>query len=75
MLCVLPPLIDAVTPWMDRLASMLKKRTLSPQKLDEVKLKANVLSAFKAVEEKAEEIVEEVEEKVEEVVGRATAEL
>lgn len=54
---------------------MLKKRTISSQKLDEVKIKANILSAFKVVEEKAEELVEEASEKLEEVVGRASAEL
>ncbi|PSS37491.1 hypothetical protein PHLCEN_2v698 [Hermanssonia centrifuga] len=54
---------------------MLKKRSLSPAKLDEVKIKANILSSFKAVEEKAEEAVEELKEKVEEVIGRASAEL
>lgn len=59
----------------NRLASILKKRNISPQKLDEVKVKANILSSFKAVEEKVEEVVEEVKEKVEEVVGRASAEL
>lgn len=58
-----------------RLASILKKRSLSPQKLDEVKIKANILSAFKIVEEKAEAIVEQASEKLEEAIGRATAEL
>ena len=46
-----------------------------PEKLDEVKIKANILSSFKALEEKAEEVVEEVKEKVEETVGRASDEL
>jgi protein disulfide-isomerase A6 len=54
-----------------RLSSILKKRGMSPQKLDEVKIKANILSSFKAVEEKADEAVE----KLEEIVGRASAEL
>lgn len=58
-----------------RLASILKKRNVSPQKLDEVKIKANILSSFKAVEEKAEQVVEQAAEKLEEAVGRATAEL
>lgn len=61
--------------WHDSLASILKKRTISPQKLDEVKIKANILSTFKAVEEKAEEIVAEAAEKLEEGIGRASAEL
>ncbi|KAI0947637.1 hypothetical protein AcW1_009346 [Taiwanofungus camphoratus] len=43
-----------------RLAALLRKRTLAPQKLDEMKIKANVLSAFRNVEE---------------TVGRITAEL
>ncbi|KAH8082811.1 protein disulfide isomerase [Cristinia sonorae] len=47
-----------------RLASILSKRTLSSAKLDEIKIKANILSAFRAVEAK-----------VEEVIGRETAEL
>ena len=54
-----------------RLGSILSKRTLAPAKLDEVKIKANILSAFKAVEEK----IEEVKEEAEEVIGRAAAEL
>jgi len=47
-----------------RLASILKKRTLNAQKLDEIKIKANILDAFKGVEEK-----------VKEVLGRNAAEL
>jgi len=35
----------------------MKKRTLSPAKLDEIKIKANVLSAF-VPEEEAEEMIE-----------------
>ena len=49
------------------MTSILKKRTLSAQKLDEIKIKANVLSAFKHVEE----VVEEVKEKVEETISHA----
>ena len=41
---------------LNSLQSILKKRTLSPQKLDEVKIKANILSTFKTVEEKIEEV-------------------
>ncbi|KAH7907705.1 protein disulfide isomerase [Hygrophoropsis aurantiaca] len=52
-----------------RLASILAKRTLSAEKLDELKMKANVLRAF--VEEK----LEEVKEGAESVLGRATGEL
>lgn len=58
-----------------RLTSILKKRTLSPQKLDEVKIKANILSTFKVVEEKAEEIAAEASEKLEEAIGRDSADL
>ena len=57
------------------LQSILKKRNVSPQKLDEVKIKANILATFKAVEEKAEETVEKLQEKVDEALGRDTAEL
>ncbi|KAG1905485.1 protein disulfide isomerase [Suillus fuscotomentosus] len=52
-----------------RLASILTKRTMSPAKLDEIKTKANILSAFVAKK------LEEAQEKVESVIGRATAEL
>ncbi|THH17252.1 hypothetical protein EUX98_g9166 [Antrodiella citrinella] len=45
-----------------RLASILAKRTLSSAKLDEIKIKANILSAFRAVEEKADTIVREAAE-------------
>ena len=62
--------------------TILQKRSIAPAKLDEVKVKANILNAFKTVVEKAEETVEEakeateeVKEKAEEVVGRASAEL
>ncbi|KAF8896355.1 protein disulfide isomerase [Infundibulicybe gibba] len=48
-----------------RLAAILKKRTLSPTKLDEIKIKANILRAF------SQEKVAEAEEKV----ARAEAEL
>ncbi|KAI0783773.1 protein disulfide isomerase [Abortiporus biennis] len=47
-----------------RLASILQKRTLQSSKLDEIKIKANILDAFK-----------KVQEKVEDVLGRDTAEL
>ena len=53
------------------MASILKKRTVTPQKLDEVKIKANILGAFKPIEEK----VEEAAAKLEEALGRDTAEL
>ncbi|KAG5637160.1 hypothetical protein H0H81_005563 [Sphagnurus paluster] len=44
------------------LSKILEKRNLAPTKLDEIKIKANILSAF-------------VEEKVEEKTGRAESEL
>ncbi|THV07431.1 protein disulfide isomerase [Dendrothele bispora CBS 962.96] len=52
-----------------RLESILRKRTLSVAKLDEIKIKANILRAFG--EEKAAEAVEEEEEHLK----RETAEL
>jgi len=52
-----------------RLASILEKRGLSSAKLDEIKIKANILKAFAA--EKAEE----AEEKAESFARKATAEL
>ena len=39
--------------------SILKKRTLSAQKLDEIKIKANILGAFKPVPPPVEEVKEE----------------
>jgi protein disulfide-isomerase A6 len=67
--------LDAIETWSrhytddisnDRLASILEKRALSPAKLDEIKIKANILRAF-GEEEKAEE--------VEKTIGKDTAEL
>jgi protein disulfide-isomerase A6 len=52
-----------------RLATILKKRNLSQSKLDEIKVKYNILSAF--VEQK----VDEAAEKVSEAFGKAEAEL
>jgi protein disulfide-isomerase A6 len=48
------------------LGTILEKRTLAPSKLDEMKIKYNILNAF--VREKAEQVGEKVR-------GRATAEL
>jgi protein disulfide-isomerase A6 len=45
---------------LKRLASILEKRTMSPSKLDEIKIKANILSSF-------------VAKKIEEVVGDETS--
>lgn len=45
---------------MRRLATILQKRTLAPRKLDEIKIKANILAAF--VEQKAEEVADEAKE-------------
>ncbi|THH06424.1 hypothetical protein EW145_g4097 [Phellinidium pouzarii] len=47
-----------------RLASILKKRTLNAEKLDELKIKANVLAAF--VQREIEEPIESVAQKVKE---------
>jgi len=49
-----------------RLASIIQKRGLSPAKLDEIKIKANILKAF---------VAEEVEEKAGSFAKKATAEL
>lgn len=46
----------------DSLASILSKRALAPTKLDEIKIKANILGAFAV-------------EKAETVIGRETDEL
>ncbi|KAF8135066.1 thioredoxin-like protein [Boletus edulis] len=51
-----------VTKESQRLASLLSKRTLAPTKLDEIKIKANILKAFAL-------------EKVESVIGREKDEL
>ncbi|KAI0039852.1 protein disulfide isomerase [Auriscalpium vulgare] len=51
---------DYVTKESKRLASILKKRTLAPAKLDEIQIKANILSAFAAQEDKSERSYEEL---------------
>lgn len=53
------------------LATILQKRTLAPGKLDEIKVKANILGAFRPVVAKVEEAVEEAKEEIK----RDTAEL
>ena len=53
---------------VDRLSSILTKRTLSPGKLDEIKIKANILGAFRPA-------VVPVEEDADQEIGRDTAEL
>ncbi|KAK1217264.1 hypothetical protein PQX77_020113 [Marasmius sp. AFHP31] len=65
-----------------RLETILKKRNLAPAKLDEMKIKANILRSFaeekaEAEEKKAEaeEKKAEAEEKVDEAVRKATGEL
>ena len=55
------------------LSSILKKRNLSPQKLDEIKVKANILASFAA--KKIEEFIEEAEEILESVTKKAKEEL
>ncbi|KIK82603.1 hypothetical protein PAXRUDRAFT_832171 [Paxillus rubicundulus Ve08.2h10] len=52
-----------------RLASILSKRTMAPAKLDEIKIKANVLKAFVAKK------LEDVEENVGSFIGKVSAEL
>ena len=56
-----------------RLSSILKKRTMNEAKLDEIKMKTNILSAF--VAQKADNISDEVEEAAEETIERAREEL
>lgn len=58
-----------------RLANILQKqkKTLAPRKLDEIKIKANILAAF--VEQKVAEGVEAVSEEVKEAAGHIKAEL
>lgn len=46
---------------------------MAPAKLDEIKIKANILAAF--AKQKAEEVVEDVKEGAEHVVGKATGDL
>ncbi|OCH94004.1 protein disulfide isomerase [Obba rivulosa] len=59
---------DYVEKEAKRLSSILGKRTLSPQKLDEIKLKANILAAFAPAEEAENSTAEAT-------AGRDTAEL
>lgn len=44
--------------YLGRLSGILQKRTLSSDKLDEIKVKINVLSSF--LEQKAEKVKEKV---------------
>jgi protein disulfide-isomerase A6 len=52
-----------------RLASILKKQSLASSKLDEIKIKANIIKAFTEKEEA------QVDEEVEGIARKATAEL
>ncbi|KAI0330762.1 protein disulfide isomerase [Cubamyces sp. BRFM 1775] len=54
----------------NRLGTILQKRTLSPGKLDEIKIKANILGAFRPIVQKVEETTEDETE-----IKRDTAEL
>ncbi|KAI0659960.1 protein disulfide isomerase [Cubamyces menziesii] len=54
----------------NRLGNILQKRTLSPGKLDEIKIKANILGAFRPAAQKVEETTEDETE-----IKRDTAEL
>lgn len=53
-----------------RLNSILAKKSLAPEKLDEVKIKANILAAF--VQKKAQEVTDDTKSKVEDVKAKAT---
>lgn len=55
------------------LQSILQKRSLAPSKLDEIKIKANILKAF--VAEKAGEAKEKAESIAGKVHSKATGEL
>ena len=58
------------------LASILKKKTLAPSKLDEIKIKANIIASF--AEQKLEDLeakIGEAAEAVESAVNREKAEL
>lgn len=55
-----------------RLASILDKRQLSDAKLDQIKIKANVLAAFAA--KKAEEATNDGEEKVQDATDAVESE-
>ncbi len=61
---VIPCLSYSVTPFYS-LASILQKRVLSSAKLDEIKVKANVLAAFAA--EKVEEARDTIERAIEDL--------
>jgi protein disulfide-isomerase A6 len=52
-----------------RLASILSKQNLAPSKLDEIKVKANIIKAF------TEEKLTQVDEELESIAHKDTAEL
>lgn len=56
------PLVDVISP---SLTSILQKRVLASEKLDEIKVKANVLAAFAA--EKAAEARDAIERAIEDL--------
>ncbi|KAI9439976.1 disulfide isomerase [Lactarius indigo] len=56
---------DYITKESKRLASILQKRTLAPAKIDEIKVKANILAAF--VAEKVVEARDSIERAMEEL--------
>lgn len=63
------PTIDSQNPLLMEyllcsLATILQKRTLAPGKLDEIKIKANILGAFRPIVAKVEEVVEEAKEDI-----------
>jgi protein disulfide-isomerase A6 len=55
------------------LSNLLASPSLAPTKLDEIKVKFNILSAF--VAQKAEEIKNDLFEESQQVVGKAKGEL
>jgi hypothetical protein len=56
-----------------RLNSMLAKKSLAAEKLDEVKIKANILAAF--AQKKAQEVTDDAKSKVEDVKEKVKDEL
>ena len=65
--------------YLSRLASILKKRALNDKKLDEIKVKANILASFvvqkvEEAEESAEETLEQIKEGAEKIAKEFTRE-
>lgn len=59
--------------WFISLNSILNKKTLAPEKLEELKKKVNILAAF--FEKKGEQVTEETKAKVEQAKAKIADEL